>query len=65
MATRSDGRTITRDDGVTILIAEQDAAAALALADQAYVLETGRIAIHGPSSDLAGNEQLRKSYLGY
>ena len=58
-------RTINRDDGVTILIAEQDAAAALALADQAYVLETGRIAIHGPSSDLAGNEQLRKSYLGY
>src|ERR1700686_40366 len=58
-------RAINRDDGVTILIAEQNAAAALALADQAYVLETGRIALSGPSPDLAGNEQIRKSYLGY
>ena len=58
-------RTINREDGVSILIAEQDAAAALALADHAYVLETGRIAIGGPSAEIAGNEQLRKSYLGY
>jgi len=58
-------RTINREDGVSILLAEQDAAAALALAGQAYVLETGRIALHGPSADLAGNERLRKSYLGY
>lgn len=58
-------RTINREDGVTIVIAEQDAAAALALADTAYVLEVGRVAISGPSADLAGNEQLRKSYLGY
>jgi branched-chain amino acid transport system ATP-binding protein len=58
-------RAINRDDGVTILIAEQNAAAALALADQAYVLETGRIALRGPSRDLAGNERVRKSYLGY
>ncbi len=58
-------RAINRDEGMTILIAEQDAAAALALADRAYVLETGRIAISGPSSELAGDEALRKSYLGY
>jgi branched-chain amino acid transport system ATP-binding protein len=58
-------RTINRDDGVTILLAEQNATAALALATHAYVLETGRIALHGPSAELAGNERVRRSYLGY
>jgi branched-chain amino acid transport system ATP-binding protein len=58
-------RTINREDGVTILLAEQNAGAALALADDAYVLETGRVALHGPSGELAGNERVRRSYLGY
>jgi len=58
-------RTINRDDGVAILLAEQNAAAALALADHTYVLETGRIALSGPSAELAGNERVRVSYLGY
>jgi len=58
-------RAINRDDGVTILLAEQNATAALALAGHAYVLETGRVALHGPSAELAGNERVRRSYLGY
>jgi branched-chain amino acid transport system ATP-binding protein len=52
-------RTINRDDGVTILVAEQNATVALAAADHAYVLEAGRIAMHGPSSDLAQNDNVR------
>jgi branched-chain amino acid transport system ATP-binding protein len=58
-------RTINREDGVTILVAEQNATVALATADHAYVLEAGRIAMHGPSIDLAENDKVRKSYLGY
>jgi len=58
-------RTINRDDGVAILLAEQNAAAALALAGHTYVLETGHIALSGPSAELAGNERVRTSYLGY
>ncbi len=50
--------------GTTLLLVEQNAAAALALADEAHVLETGRIVLSGPASELAGNEQVRKAYLG-
>jgi branched-chain amino acid transport system ATP-binding protein len=58
-------RTINERDGVTILVAEQNAAIALATAGDAYVLEAGRIAVHGPSAELAQNDQVRRSYLGY
>jgi branched-chain amino acid transport system ATP-binding protein len=58
-------RTINHNDRVTILIAEQNAAAALALADHAYVLETGRVALAGASADLARDARVRKTYLGY
>jgi len=58
-------RTINQRDGVTILVAEQNAAIALATAGDAYVLEAGRIAVHGPSAELAQNDQVRRSYLGY
>jgi len=58
-------RAINREEGVTILLAEQNATAALALAGYAYVLETGRVALRGTSAELAGNERVRKSYLGY
>jgi branched-chain amino acid transport system ATP-binding protein len=58
-------RAINRNEGVAILLAEQNAIAALALADHAYVLETGHVALSGPSSELAANERVRKSYLGY
>jgi branched-chain amino acid transport system ATP-binding protein len=56
---------INREDKVTILVVEQNAQLALALADQAYVIETGEIVKSGPAEDIANNEDIRKSYLGY
>ena len=50
--------------GTTILLVEQNAAQALALADRGYVLETGRIVLADRASELLGNEQVRKAYLG-
>ena len=58
-------RTINREDGVSILVAEQNATVALAAADHAYVLETGRVAVAGPSDELARDDRVRRSYLGY
>lgn len=58
-------RTINREDGVSILVAEQNATIALAIAQTAYVLETGRVVASGPSRDLLQNDQIRRSYLGY
>jgi len=56
---------INRDDKVTILVVEQNAQLALELADHAYVIETGRIVMSGGAKDIANNEDVRKSYLGY
>ena len=56
---------INREDKVTILVVEQNAQLALELADQAYVIETGRIVMSGGAKDIANNEDVRKSYLGY
>lgn len=50
--------------GVTILLIEQNAAMALEFADRAYVLEHGRIAIAGTGAELAGNDKVRRVYLG-
>ena len=50
--------------GVTILLVEQNANMALRTADYAYVLETGKITMHGPGSELAQNEEIREAYLG-
>jgi branched-chain amino acid transport system ATP-binding protein len=50
--------------GVTILLVEQNAVMALDLADRAYVLETGRVTLFGPSKDLARDEKVRSAYLG-
>ena len=58
-------RTINRTDGVSILVAEQNATIALATATHAYVLETGRVAVSGSSADLLADERVRRSYLGY
>jgi branched-chain amino acid transport system ATP-binding protein len=52
------------DEGVTILLVEQNAARALSVASRGYVLETGRIILQGNSKELAANEQVRKAYLG-
>ena len=56
---------INREDKVTILVVEQNAQLALELADQAYVIETGRIVMSGNAAEIANNEDVRKSYLGY
>jgi branched-chain amino acid transport system ATP-binding protein len=56
-------RTI-RERGVTILLVEQNAHMALRVADRGYVLETGRIVLHGKANELLANEAVRKAYLG-
>jgi len=53
-----------RDEGLTILLVEQDANAALKIADRGYVMERGRITIEGTSKELLGNDQVRQAYLG-
>ena len=50
--------------GITILLVEQNAKKALAVADRAYVLETGKISMSGPASKLAEDDRVRKAYLG-
>ena len=50
--------------GVTILLVEQNAVMALEYADRAYVLENGRVTLSGSSAELAGNENVRRAYLG-
>ncbi|OKO75512.1 ABC transporter ATP-binding protein [Bradyrhizobium sp. NAS80.1] len=56
---------INREDKVTILVVEQNAQLALELADRAYVIETGRIVMSGRAADIASNDDVRRSYLGY
>ena len=53
-----------RAQGTTVLMVEQNAHLALQIADRGYVLETGSIALEGPAAELAGNEQVRRVYLG-
>jgi len=55
---------INQEEGVTILLVEQNARAALRVAQRAYVLEVGEIALSGSSAELAQNESVRRSYLG-
>ncbi|TEU10941.1 MAG: ABC transporter ATP-binding protein [Anaerolineales bacterium] len=52
------------EQGVTILLVEQNARAALKLADKGYVLETGNIVLEGTAEELMGDERVRKAYLG-
>ncbi len=52
------------EQGITILLVEQNAKMALSIADRAYVLETGRITMEGDANELLNNEQVRKAYLG-
>lgn len=51
-------------EGITILLVEQNAFAALGIADRAYVLETGRIVLSGTGREMSQNEQVRAAYLG-
>jgi branched-chain amino acid transport system ATP-binding protein len=58
-------RTINRDEKVSMLVVEQNAAMALDLADHAYLIETGRIVLSGPAADIKRDDAVRRSYLGY
>jgi branched-chain amino acid transport system ATP-binding protein len=53
-----------RGEGTTILLVEQNAHAALKHSDRAYVLETGRIVMEGPSKELAADPRIKEAYLG-
>ena len=58
-------RRLNREDGVTFLVVEQNATVALDVSNRAYVLEVGHIALTGESGELAKDEGIRSSYLGY
>jgi branched-chain amino acid transport system ATP-binding protein len=58
-------RRLNEDDGLTVLVVEQNARIALEVASRAYVLEVGKVAVDGTSDELARHEGVRKSYLGY
>ena len=59
-----DALAALREEGLTLLIVEQLAEAALGIADRAYVLEQGRIVLEGPAADLLRNEGVARAYLG-
>jgi branched-chain amino acid transport system ATP-binding protein len=58
-------RHLNEERGVTVLVVEQNANIALETAGRAYVLEVGKVALHGASDELRRHEGVRKSYLGY
>lgn len=58
-------KRISVEEGVSMLIVEQNARLALALADRAYLLETGRIVLHGSSAEMSANDSIQSAYLGY
>ena len=55
---------LNRDDGITVLLVEQNVAASLRLAHRAYVLENGSVVLEGPGMELLGNPRVREAYLG-
>ena len=58
-------RTINKEQGVSVLLVEQNASMALRLADHAYLLETGRVVMSGPSTEVGKDDSVRRAYLGY
>jgi branched-chain amino acid transport system ATP-binding protein len=56
---------LSRNEGVAVLVVEQNAAVALAAAQRGYVLETGRVAVTGSAAELKSNDAVRTAYLGY
>jgi branched-chain amino acid transport system ATP-binding protein len=58
-------RRLNEEQGLTVLVVEQNANAALELSSRAYLLEVGRVALEGASAELREHEGVRKSYLGY
>jgi branched-chain amino acid transport system ATP-binding protein len=57
--------TLNRRERMSMLIVEQNAALVLALADHAYLIETGSLVMAGPAADVGRDENIRRSYLGY
>ena len=53
-----------QNEGMTILLVEQNANMALSVANRAYVLETGKISLEGPAAEIKANDQVKKAYLG-
>jgi branched-chain amino acid transport system ATP-binding protein len=58
-------RELNQEEGLAVLVVEQNAALALEASSRAYVLEVGRVAVEGPSGELRRHESVRRSYLGY
>jgi branched-chain amino acid transport system ATP-binding protein len=56
---------LNRDERVSLLVVEQNAVLALDLADQAYLIETGRLVLSGPARKIREDDGVRRSYLGY
>jgi branched-chain amino acid transport system ATP-binding protein len=68
LVTREVFRVVTdlnEKEGLGVLVVEQNAAIALAAAQRAYVLETGRVAVSGSAEELRANDAVRTAYLGY
>lgn len=59
-----DSLAVLRGEGTTVLVAEQQVPLALTLADRAYVMEDGRVQMEGRATDLRGNPEVRRAYLG-
>jgi branched-chain amino acid transport system ATP-binding protein len=58
-------RELNEQDGLSMLLVEQNAVAALSLADHAYLIETGEIVMSGPALELGRDDNVRRAYLGY
>jgi branched-chain amino acid transport system ATP-binding protein len=58
-------RRLNEEEGVSMLLVEQNANAALGLADHAYLIETGEIVMSGPAQNVGRDENVRRAYLGY
>ncbi len=56
---------LNREQNMALLLVEQNAALALALADHAYLIETGRLVMSGPAREIGSDENVRRAYLGY
>ena len=57
-------RTLNREQGITILLVEQNAKLALSVSSHAYILENGEIVLQGASADLRNDEAVQRAYLG-
>jgi branched-chain amino acid transport system ATP-binding protein len=55
---------LNRDDGLSVLLVEQNMAQALEVAARAYVMQSGRVVLSGEAAELAASDEVRKAYLG-